>query len=153
MIKLKDILEEACWKGYKQIGMKKKGKKSVPNCVPIEEAAIDINAEFNAELIDRINDEYREDYKSLTPGEINDGYCDQWALLFVEKFGGKHQWTFDIPNDPNGHSWVKLNNKFYDAEVPKGVSKLEEIPYIQRAIARLKSSEWLDDSFYKNIQS
>jgi hypothetical protein len=40
MIKLKDILEEACWKGYKQIGMKKKGKKSVPNCVPIEEESI-----------------------------------------------------------------------------------------------------------------
>jgi hypothetical protein len=25
---------EACWTGYKQIGMKKKGKKMVPNCVP-----------------------------------------------------------------------------------------------------------------------
>ena len=25
---------EACWKNYKQIGMKKKGKKLVPNCVP-----------------------------------------------------------------------------------------------------------------------
>ena len=25
---------EACWKNYKQIGMKKKGKKTVPNCVP-----------------------------------------------------------------------------------------------------------------------
>ena len=32
---------EACWDGYKQIGMKKKGGKKVPNCVPeesIEEA-------------------------------------------------------------------------------------------------------------------
>lgn len=31
-------LEEAdpCWKGYKQIGMKKKGGKEVPNCVPEE---------------------------------------------------------------------------------------------------------------------
>ena len=27
---------EACWKGYKQVGMKKKGKKMVPNCVPEE---------------------------------------------------------------------------------------------------------------------
>lgn len=37
MIKLADILKEAenpCWKGYKQIGMKKKGGKEVPNCVP-----------------------------------------------------------------------------------------------------------------------
>jgi hypothetical protein len=29
-------LEEACWKNYKQIGMKKKGGKQVPNCVPKE---------------------------------------------------------------------------------------------------------------------
>jgi len=25
---------EACWSGYKQVGMKKKGGKDVPNCVP-----------------------------------------------------------------------------------------------------------------------
>ena len=30
---------EACWKGYKQLGMKKKGKRTVPNCVPVKEAA------------------------------------------------------------------------------------------------------------------
>lgn len=27
-------LEEACWKGYKRVGMKKKGDRMVPNCVP-----------------------------------------------------------------------------------------------------------------------
>ena len=27
----------ACWEGYKQVGMKKKGGKMVPNCVPISE--------------------------------------------------------------------------------------------------------------------
>lgn len=27
-----------CWKGYKQIGMKEKGNRKVPNCVPIQEA-------------------------------------------------------------------------------------------------------------------
>jgi hypothetical protein len=27
------IIEEKCWKGYMQIGMKKKSKKLVPNCV------------------------------------------------------------------------------------------------------------------------
>ena len=30
-------LNEACWKGYKQVGGKKKGGKMVPNCVPINE--------------------------------------------------------------------------------------------------------------------
>ena len=37
---------------------------------------VHIDNKFQSELIDRINDEYREDYKSLTPQEINDGYCD-----------------------------------------------------------------------------
>ena len=32
-------VEEACWSGYKQVGMKKKGKKVVPNCVPEEAMA------------------------------------------------------------------------------------------------------------------
>ena len=32
-----DILDESCWKGYEQIGMKEKNGKQVPNCVPIKE--------------------------------------------------------------------------------------------------------------------
>ena len=35
MIKLGTLLEnDPCWKGYQQIGMKDKGGKQVPNCVP-----------------------------------------------------------------------------------------------------------------------
>jgi hypothetical protein len=30
-------IDEKCWVGYKQVGMKKKGKKMVPNCVPVSE--------------------------------------------------------------------------------------------------------------------
>jgi len=30
----KDFVKESCWKNYKQEGMKKKGSKMVPNCVP-----------------------------------------------------------------------------------------------------------------------
>jgi len=44
MIKLKDILNEDCWKGYRQVGMKKKGKRMVPNCVPVKE---DVGEDFN----------------------------------------------------------------------------------------------------------
>ena len=31
-------IDEKCWVGYKQVGMKKKGKKVVPNCVPVGES-------------------------------------------------------------------------------------------------------------------
>jgi hypothetical protein len=37
MIRLTEILTEACWDGYKQVGMKKKGDRQVPNCVPVNE--------------------------------------------------------------------------------------------------------------------
>jgi len=52
--KMKD--EDPCWKDYKMVGMKKKGGKEVPNCVP-KEAAVkeDINAEFLAKLADALN--------------------------------------------------------------------------------------------------
>jgi hypothetical protein len=32
--KVKKAPKGVCWKGYKMVGMKKKGKKEVPNCVP-----------------------------------------------------------------------------------------------------------------------
>jgi hypothetical protein len=32
----KNEIDEACWTGYKRVGMKKKGDKMVPNCVPEE---------------------------------------------------------------------------------------------------------------------
>jgi len=33
-----DNLEKACWRGYKQVGMKDKGGRKVPNCVPIKKS-------------------------------------------------------------------------------------------------------------------
>jgi len=32
---------DPCWKNYKQVGMKKKGNRMVPNCVPKEEAGLE----------------------------------------------------------------------------------------------------------------
>ncbi len=33
-------LNDPCWKGYKQIGMKEKNGKQVPNCVPDKKSSI-----------------------------------------------------------------------------------------------------------------
>lgn len=37
---LESKIAEACWSGYKQVGMKKKGKKVVPDCVPEEMVSV-----------------------------------------------------------------------------------------------------------------
>ena len=42
-------VEEACWDSHKQVGMKKKNGKQVPNCVPKE----DVNEAFEAMLSER----------------------------------------------------------------------------------------------------
>lgn len=80
MIKLKDILIEDCWKGYKQIGMKKKGKKIVPNCVPIEE-----------ELINEIG----EGVTPLPWHRTGVTKVDSWVaeLSSVDKADTKPNWT------------------------------------------------------------
>jgi len=36
MISFKEF-SESCWKGYRQLGIKKKNGKTVPNCVPVKE--------------------------------------------------------------------------------------------------------------------
>src|SRR5210317_2166020 len=54
---LRKDLQDACWKGYKQVGMKDKNGKKVPNCVP---EAYDIGHDYAKHAV------------SLTPGQ--DGY-------------------------------------------------------------------------------
>lgn len=47
----REALAEACWKGYKAKGMKKKGSKMVPNCV--KEAALSFNDQMKQMDADR----------------------------------------------------------------------------------------------------
>jgi hypothetical protein len=57
-------VEEACWTGYTQKGMKKKGSKMVPNCVPVKE---DIDSLFEMQLAG--TNEYRDHAIATTPGQ------------------------------------------------------------------------------------
>ena len=54
---LRKDLQDACWKGYKQVGMKDKNGKKVPNCVP---ESYEIGAD------------YANHTKDITPGETPD---------------------------------------------------------------------------------
>ena len=47
----KDMYDEDCWDGYKQVGMKKKGSKTVPNCVAEEN---DLIESWASELMHKI---------------------------------------------------------------------------------------------------
>lgn len=65
---IREILNEKCWKGYTQKGTKKKGKKTVPNCVKLDESVTfspSIQKEINGQLVHT-----SEDF-----GEVKDVTC------------------------------------------------------------------------------
>ena len=70
--------EKACWSGYKQIGMKKKNGKSVPNCVP--------------EVKEHCGCEHEESYDVFSE-ELGTGYtlsfCKEQSLSEAEYQGRK----------------------------------------------------------------
>ena len=62
-------IDEACWKGYQQYGMKTKNGKQVPNCVPIQEAE-DYCAACLVEELKRCSE--TEEYITLMEPSLNE---------------------------------------------------------------------------------
>jgi hypothetical protein len=58
--------KDPCWKGYEMIGTKKKGARTVPNCVPVKEMAQDILDKAQARLKEGRGSEYTLYHKSYT---------------------------------------------------------------------------------------
>ena len=70
---IEEGLEEACWKGYKAVGMKMKGGKQVPNCVPKEE------------YVDIERDMLEEGYTFEQVLEVIAAYEDGFEVIFEEE--------------------------------------------------------------------
>jgi hypothetical protein len=65
----KRFLKEDCWEGYEQQGMKKKGDRMVPNCVPISEETRDT---YDSEVVDRNKKSRQKGIAVLTKEEKED---------------------------------------------------------------------------------
>lgn len=68
-----DVVDEACWVGYKQVGMKKKGKKMVPNCVKESVSIEDSNGNHYAQFIDIIKPEPLRATKGIGSRMLGEG--------------------------------------------------------------------------------
>jgi hypothetical protein len=56
-------VDEACWSGYKQIGLKDKNGKKVPNCVPIKESGGEVVYKSGKNHIEKYSDDSYAVYK------------------------------------------------------------------------------------------
>jgi hypothetical protein len=85
-----------CWEGYKQIGMKEKDGKMVPNCVPIKASAAELAVDDNAcppatqdiavNLANREKAIKTAAYGPLNPKEPNDEFWQEKA----------NRWSVDV---------------------------------------------------------
>ena len=66
-------MDEACWKGYKKVGMKKKGNKIVPNCVAESVSIEDMNGNPYVEFIDIMKPEPLKATKGIGSRILGEG--------------------------------------------------------------------------------
>lgn len=96
-MKIRELLDERCWKGYKQVGGKKKGGRMVPNCVPIEETRRN-----PAEL-------YKPNDRELD--ELHHRYIANWDMLdhhILEK-------TYVFADNDYAEQFIDIVNKFSES--------------------------------------
>ncbi len=90
----KDMYDEDCWDGYKEVGMKKKGDKMVPNCVAeendlLENWVSDLMHKVGAKTINKNKYTKVARYikKELDSGRYKAGSADFAAADTARKFG------------------------------------------------------------------
>ena len=86
-MKYQEILE-ACWDGYQRQGMKKKGNRMVPNCVPVTETRRDPQDLYQPtdDQLDRLHHEFIPAWSMLDHDQLTTAYDfvdDDTAMQFV----------------------------------------------------------------------
>lgn len=79
---------EACWDGYRRQGMKKKGNRKVPNCVPVTETRRDPEDLYQPtdDQLDRLHHEFIPSWSMLDHDQLTTAYDfvdDDTAMQFV----------------------------------------------------------------------
>ena len=88
---LKNPKDNPCWKGYKPVGTKEKGGKTVPNCVP-EETTTQINRDFKEAFenhvdINEISTETKMRYVAKAASSTNEPKSDESHSDYVDRVG------------------------------------------------------------------
>jgi hypothetical protein len=113
--------DSPCWKGYKQVGMKDKGGKQVPNCVPTESV---VNENILNEDLDALG--------LLIPalGAVIGGGLAQLYPYFTGR--------------PNIYSNIKdwWNSKKDNSEMNKIANRIKNDPDVQEFLKKKNKSGW-----------
>jgi len=155
-----EAIEEKCWDGYKRVGMKKKGKRMVPNCVP---EATDIIAKAKAAVAKKAGAKLKLDPDTGTPdhftaamrrkkglpeeAELEEAY-GMWKVDFPKQHAGKAVAAGSVhvkaQNTAHAHKVaakrVGVDHKMFKSKVTKSSILPEELG---------TSNEWGTDALRK----
>ena len=81
---MEPLVDEGCWKGYRQVGMKKKNNKLVPNCVPEEVSIDEENKPTNPALWSKAKSLAKQKF-DVYPSAYANGWASKW---YKSKGGG-----------------------------------------------------------------
>lgn len=86
-------MNESCWKGYKQIGMKKKGGRTVPNCVKKNKFSF-------AEWLNENKEQYQGDSNPM-----DNTWVDTWHEAQKHAFSGDTQLAVSMMKKAAQQAW------------------------------------------------
>lgn len=115
-----------CWDGYKQVGMKKKGGRMVPDCVPEEveleenDKALANKAKESGEPLGDLKKVYKRGLAAYASGHRPGMTQHQWAMARVNSYikGGKAR---TVDKDVRESAKVKLKTKARSVKADIGV--------------------------------
>ena len=142
----KEEVDEACWDGYKAVGMKKKGDRMVPNCVPeaITKAA---DFEYKKEKLPDGRVVYRKVHKKLkVEGDPNPLHRETGTDSLVKNYKKDTPGQNESANDARYMApvpWAKQTTE--DSKSPKTFED------VRKALAGLREQTELSEDFVPGI--
>ena len=104
-------LKDACWSGYTAVGMKMKGGRKVPNCVPEE---VEIQEEFKK------GDKVR--HKDGTLGTVT-GEPDEHGIVHWKHAGNKHRVSHKNVLKSAANEKFRWRQQQEEVELDEGVTR------------------------------
>ena len=132
-------IDEACWDGYKQVGMKKKGKKMVPNCVP---EAVSPAQQAAIAIAKKKSGKYDEDGKRIKE-EVD--LEEKKGVNFIKKLlytkGGSLRGSEAAKAEREEDKVRKLRTKYKEASAAERIAKArEQQAKLQKQIQNVKNT-------------
>lgn len=100
--------DDPCWEGYEMFGMKEKGDKKVPNCIPQKKAAVPVNRYMIDVTFGTFVQKYFQGKPKVSP-EVAKMYWDDFRYNYV---GSLRSYIKDTTPDEFGNVRRKLPASF-----------------------------------------